>query len=97
GVIADADLQRRGTRLAARTAGDNHVLAVLAQVDAGEIRDDIRREIRTRVGDLVEELLGRGAPADDAARALQLGEARIAVAVDVGERKAEGRHAGNVL
>ena len=71
--------------------------AVSAERHRREIRGDVRREIAVRIGDLVQELLGRRRARDAAAGARDLAEHGVALGIDVRERKAQVRHVRHFL
>src|SRR5207247_4690291 len=68
-AIAHAHLIGRRSRAPTCALHRDPIGGGLAQRDGAEIGDHIRRDVAARVGDLVEELLFRGAQRDGAASA----------------------------
>ena len=66
----------------------------LRQRDAGEIGDHVGRQVRGRIADLVEQLLGDRLEVDRAAAAGRLGEDERAVLLDLGDGIADSGQIG---
>src|SRR5437667_7811969 len=96
-AIAHAHLIGRRSRAPTGALHRDPIGGGLAQRDGAEIGDHIGCDVAARVGDLVEELLVRGAQRDGTAGADDLAEHAAAVAIHVAPRKAELREIRHVL
>src|SRR5205823_835232 len=97
GDVSNADLETLRPAPRARAGDCDAVASDFAQRDGRKIGNDVGREIPVRIGYFVEQLLLHRREIDAAAGTRDLSDRRVAVRVDVGERKAEPGNIRNVL
>src|SRR6478736_3882563 len=95
--IADRDLQRIGTLVAAPATYPHAIRSNLLDGHFRKIRYHVRLEILSGVVQLVEQLLLAGPRRHRAPRARNLGDDETAVLADFTDRKTEPRQIGDIL